>query len=418
MKVTLVNHSDIKGGASMASLRLLDALQAEGVEARMLVKSVDGQSRPDIAVAGSNIQRKLCFIRERAHIFVSNGYNRRHLFDVSTGECGLPLHKHPWIKDADIVVLNWFNQGMMSLDEIKRIADIGKPMVWVMHDMWAMTGICHLAYGCSKFCQECQECPYLGSSRSPDDLSHQIFLRKRHVYDAVGDAIYFVAVSRWLADQAKKSALLAGRYIEVIHNAFPVDDYSISPKRTLTEIGLPDDSRKLIVMCAARLDDPNKDLPRAVDAISMFEARNPGRARFVLCGNIRRPEILREIKMPYHWFGSIDDGSLLADIYAHASAVISTSPFETLGYTLIEGMAAGAVPVSYGKDGRNDVIDHLHNGYIADRSDRFDIVNGLEWALTCKISRHGQQCSVTENFAGQHIAAKYMALFNKILNKR
>lgn len=114
MKVTLVNHSDIKGGASMASLRLLDALQAEGVEARMLVKSVDGQSRPDIAVAGSNIQRKLCFIRERAHIFVSNGYNRRHLFDVSTGECGLPLHKHPWIKDADIVVLNWFNQGMMS----------------------------------------------------------------------------------------------------------------------------------------------------------------------------------------------------------------------------------------------------------------------------------------------------------------
>ena len=38
MKITLVNHSDIVGGASMVSLRLLDALRAQGIDARMIVK--------------------------------------------------------------------------------------------------------------------------------------------------------------------------------------------------------------------------------------------------------------------------------------------------------------------------------------------------------------------------------------------
>ena len=57
MKVTIVNHSDVVGGASMVSLRLMEALQAEGVDARMLVMKQSGQKRADIAEVGTPLRK-------------------------------------------------------------------------------------------------------------------------------------------------------------------------------------------------------------------------------------------------------------------------------------------------------------------------------------------------------------------------
>lgn len=37
MKIVLINHSDTRGGASVVSVRLLEALRALGAEASMLV---------------------------------------------------------------------------------------------------------------------------------------------------------------------------------------------------------------------------------------------------------------------------------------------------------------------------------------------------------------------------------------------
>ncbi|MDE5553929.1 MAG: glycosyltransferase, partial [Muribaculaceae bacterium] len=145
MKVTLVNHSDIVGGASMVSLRLLHALRAEGVDARMIVKQAKGEPDEFITPIGGGMKDRAAFLGERLRIFTANGFNRAQLFKVSIADRGLPVHRHPWIADADIVALNWFNQGMMSLNEIRNIASLGKPIVWTMHDMWPMTGICHHA---------------------------------------------------------------------------------------------------------------------------------------------------------------------------------------------------------------------------------------------------------------------------------
>ena len=37
MKIVLINHSDTRGGASVVSMRLLEALRALGADASMLV---------------------------------------------------------------------------------------------------------------------------------------------------------------------------------------------------------------------------------------------------------------------------------------------------------------------------------------------------------------------------------------------
>ena len=44
MKVTLLNHSDTLGGASVVTFRLMQALRDEGVDAQMLVLSKTSDS--------------------------------------------------------------------------------------------------------------------------------------------------------------------------------------------------------------------------------------------------------------------------------------------------------------------------------------------------------------------------------------
>ena len=418
MKVTIVNHSDVVGGASMVSLRLMEALQAEGVDARMLVMKQSGPKRADIAEVGTPLRKKLCFLREHLHIFLDNGFSRENLFKVSTGECGLPLHRHPWIADADVVLLSWINQGMLSFDEIRRIALTGKAVAWMMHDMWPMTGICHHAGVCEAFRRECGYCSFLGRTAARNDLSHKVFVRKQRLYSSLPKPIMFVAVSDWLARKARESALLGSQPLSVIYNPFPVRLYRLEPRRSREELGLPPADRKLIVMCAARLDNFIKDLPSAVKALNILNDRMPGKAAAVFVGEIRRPEILDALRMPYCHLGNVSDQDCLRDIYAHSDAVISSSSFETLASTLIEGMAAGAVPVSFGGDGRDDIISHNVDGYLAAKGDCNDLAEGLYQALSGAFSREELHRSAERRFSDKVVALKYIDLFKSLINKQ
>ncbi len=387
----------------MASVRLLDALRDQGVDARMIVKTSGGDERPWISAIGGGWRARKAFLAERLRIFMHNGLSRKNLFKVSLGDTGLTLHDHPWIADADVIVLNWFNQGMMSLDELLTLASLGKPVVWVMHDMWPMTGICHHAGQCRRFTVRCGACPLLHSHRR-SDLSTIVFNNKSSVYD--DSAITFVAVSRWLQEMASISALTGGRTVTAINNAFPVNDYSIYPRSSRSDLGLPDDGSRLVVICAARLDDSVKGLPAAVEALNMYSGPCPITA--VLCGDIRSRKILDGLKVPYVLTGPVCDPQRLADIYAHSSVVLSSSSYETLGYTLIEGMAAGAVPVALGGDGRDDVMTHLVSGYLARKGDTADLAAGIDWALSDGPSRERLHAEAARRFDSAVIARRYI----------
>lgn len=413
MKVTLVNHSDTLGGASVVTYRLMEALCRAGVDARMLVvRRATADSR--VALAGNALTRKAAFIAEHLRIVAGNGFSRRNLFKISIASDGLPLHRHPWIKDADVVALNWVNQGMLSLRGIRRIAAMGKPVVWTMHDMWCMTGVCHHAGDCEGFLRDCGNCPLIKDGKDARDMSRSTFRRKERLYDRV--SLHFVAVSRWLASRAKDSALLRDEDVCVIPNAFPVAEFPLTPSLSRAELGLPE-GKRLIVMGAARLDDPIKGLPVAVEALNILADKGCD-AVAVFYGAMRDPAALDGLRLPHISLGTISDRRRLASLYAHADAVISTSQYETLPGTLIEGMAAGCVPVTFGRGGQADIVDHLDTGYIARYGDPVDFASGIEFALGyADEDRDRRSATVAERFSDDAVASEYIDLFNRLLQK-
>ncbi len=473
MKVALLCKSDSTGGAAVVTFRLMNALRRKGIDARMIVTEKKTDSQWVIEAASKNSVR-LPFIAERLRIFAANGFNRSTLFQIDTASNGLPLHRTPFIKDADVICLNWVNQGMLSIKGIRKLSLLGKPLIWTMHDMWNMTGICHHAGYCRRFMSqdgECSDCPLLGKEASRNDLSHKTWLRKMILYKNI--RIHFVAVSNWLADAARRSSLMKEADISVIPNAFPLStapsspspqensssipssissfflkekEPSIHPSLSGIERAIPDllqegndpslprskasraeasASVKKIIFGAARIDDPIKGHSTLVEATRILAEKYPDEAKgleIVTFGALKDPEALKNIAIPHTHLGRISPEEIRS-VYESGAVVVSTSEWETLPGTLIEGQAWGCVPVALNHGGQADIIDHMHTGYLAEWSDdkkenALRIAEGIIWALENRDAiKTGMHRSVIKKFAEDSVADQYIRMFKKLQDK-
>lgn len=404
MKVLFINHSDSLGGASTVTARLVEAMRARGTDARMLVTHRAG-SDPWVALAAPRWRSRIPFLAEHARIFARNGFSRRDLFKASIATDGLPLSHHPWVREADAVVLNWVNQGMLSLGEIRRIG-AARPLVWTMHDMWNLTGVCHHAGTCTRYRGECGHCPLLHGAAREADLSRETFRRKMELYASV--PVHFVAVSSWLARKAAESALLRGRPVSVIPNSYaPVDPARLSR----AELGLPA-AGPLVAMCAARLDDPVKGLPVAVEALNAVADTG---VSAVFVGALRDPSALAALRVPFVHLGPVADRARLQAVFAASAAVISSSLYESFGATLLEAQAAGVTPVSFVHDGRADIICDGLTGYAADSSAGApSLALALRRAIESPIPPDRMR-EAAARFAPGEIAARYEKLIATLL---
>jgi len=413
MKVVFLSTNDALGGAAIVTRRLVAALRADGVDARMVVGVRQG-SELWVSEVGQ-LRRKLAKTLERGEIFLNNGFDRGDLWKVSTGRFGADVCGHPWVKEADIVVLGWVNQGFLSLTQLRRLMKKGKRLVWWMHDLWCVTGICHLPGECTRFEFGCGRCPCLHLAKRRGDLSHRAWVEKMNIL--CDSDIRFVAVSLWQRDMALRSSLLRDKEIVVIPHAFPVEEYYIEPLQGFESEKLwfitKNYRKKLIVMGAARLDDPVKDFPMAIRSLNLFFERHPAEANdceAVFFGALRDPGELAQLKCPYRWLGTLSADEL-RQLYSAAAVVLSTSRFETMGATLMEGMAAGATPVTFGRGGQSDIVTHGINGYIADYGSAESVADCLARALSRPVfSREAQHASVASRFSAVSVASRFRSL--------
>ena len=407
MRVVIINKSDALGGAAIASMRLCQALQAAGADARMLVleRRTDATN---VQAVDSRWGNRYRFLAERLGIFSRNGLSRDTLFQIDTATHGVDLSRHPWVVESDVIVLGWINQAMLSLDGVARLAALGKPLVWVMHDMWNATGICHHAKECQGLYGQCEQCPLLPNGSR---LAQRTWLRKQELYNRCD--IHFVPVSNWLRGVCQSSSLMRGSDITVIPNAIDVTQFNP---------GFLDDNpwnveqgRQVVVMGAARLDDPIKGFDRLTAAMHWLTMNRPdtaGRIHLVLYGALRDPSVLNDIPVPYTHLGYVTD---IQQIYRHAQIVLSSSTRETLPTTLVEGMACGCTAVTTGVGGQRDIVTHQVNGYVTDSLAPEALAHGIEWALNNSCDRQTQHDWIAGKFDMAVIAREHLSLYNRLL---
>lgn len=413
MRVLIVNTSEKTGGAAVAANRLMEALINNGVKAKMLVRDKQTDCLTVVS-AGDGWRQRWHFLWERWRIFMAMHFSKTHLFEADIANVGTDITTLPEFKEADIIHLHWINQGFLSLNGIQKILSSGKPVVWTMHDIWPATAICHYARGCCRYQNKCESCPLL-PRRSVSDLSAVVWRRKNEILRKYH--ISFVACSRWLEGEAKKSALLKGQRVTNIPNPINSHVFCPSDKQQAREaLGLPLD-KHVILFVSQRVTDKRKGLDYLVEAVNRMAVQDSSlkdnTAIAVLGGHSE--EVADLLPLPVFPLGYVSDESKIVKVYNAADVFVLPSLEDNLPNTIMEAMACGVPCVGFNIDGIPEMIGHLKSGYVAKAADADDLARGIKWVLDFKgeeLSKEARR-KVLNSYSQQSVAIKYIELYQE-----
>ena len=413
MRVLIVNTSEKTGGAAVAANRLMEALINNGVKAKMLVRDKQTDCLTVVS-AGDGWRQRWHFLWERWRIFMAMHFSKTHLFEADIANVGTDITTLPEFKEADIIHLHWINQGFLSLNGIQKILSSGKPVVWTMHDIWPATAICHYARGCCRYQNKCESCPLL-PRRSVSDLSAVVWRRKNEILRKYH--ISFVACSRWLEGEAKKSALLKGQRVTNIPNPINSHVFCPSDKQQAREaLGLPLDNH-VILFVSQRVTDKRKGLDYLVEAVNRMAVQDASlkdnTAIAVLGGHSE--EVADLLPLPVFPLGYVSDESKIVKVYNAADVFVLPSLEDNRPNTIMEAMACGVPCVGFNIGGIPEMIGHLKSGYVAKAADADDLARGIKWVLDFKgeeLSKEARR-KVLNSYSQQSVAIKYIELYQE-----
>ena len=420
MKVLIVNTSERTGGAAVAASRLRDALNNNGVKARMLVRD---KQTDDITVA--TVPRTLVprwhVLWERLVIFLRLRLRRERLFEIDIANSGTDITRMREFKEADVVHLHWVNQGMLSLGGIRKILKSGKPVVWTMHDLWPATALCHYARGCHQYTGRCHRCPLLPGGGGESDLSSSVWRRKEQMLQA--GSVFFVTCSRWLEGEAKKSALLRGQHITSIPNTIDTRVYRPHDRREARQrLGLPEQGR-IILFVSQKVTDERKGISFFIEALNTLVEQHPElkeQTTVAILGG-HADEVASQLALPAQPLGYISDEQTIVDVYSSSDVFVTPSLEDNLPNTIMEAMACGVPCVGFRVGGIPEMIDHQKNGYLAQLRDSADLARGIGWVL-CEadadaLSRDALR-KVAQSYSQASVSVRYSEIYQQAIAQK
>ena len=418
LKVVHLNTYDGNGGAGRACLRLSNALNANGVNSKVIVYYKFGQN-PAIDTFSKSIFAKLrAVFNIMAERYLAKLFTKAVKTPFSLQWFGKSIKNHPDLKNADVIHLHWVNHGFLSPKLLAELDELEKPIVWTFHDSNAFTGGCHVRYSCENFHRQCGNCPILRMSGT-NDLSHKTWLRKQKAYTELN--FHVVAPSHWMASSVKHSSLLGVRPTSVIPNTIEVDVFKPYVKAEAKKI-LKIKPSQFVIMSGfmPSKNDKHKGTQYLVDALNELASRPEipnEQIELVIFGN-KDEKNVPEFPFKTTFLGTIGKDDHLAKCYSAADAFITPSLEDNLPNTVMESLACATPVVAFTTGGIPDMVKHLENGYLAKYESASDLADGIEWLFLHEQPEEVQKearRSILTHFAPPVIAGQHEELYYSLL---
>ena len=420
LKVLHISLDDGGSGAGRAAYKLHAGLRRLGHESSMFVArktsadpavrafepKVDSQSRQERRAKIEDDFKR--YTASRPPHLIGDGFT-----DDRSPNGAEPLEQLP---PHDLVNLHWFG-GFLDYKAFFIKVPQASPVVWTLHDMNAFTGGCHYDDYCGKFATRCGACPQLGSG-DEDDLSRQIWTRKSEALAAVGEGrLRLVAVSRWLAEEARRSSLLGDFPVTSINPS--IDSQVFAPRdraAVRSALGVPEDA-SVVLFIADSLVTRRKGFSLLAEALKKLkDAPN----LFLLSLGHHDPGIVKDV--PHLNLGYIEDDLALSGVYSAADVFVMPSVQEAFGQTVLEAMSCGTPVVGFDLGGIPEMVRPGVTGELVPPGDTKalgDAVRGLleDPEKRADLSANGRRAAV-EEFAPDIQAGRYAEVYRSMLGAR
>ncbi|WP_262692940.1 glycosyltransferase [Kordiimonas aestuarii] len=363
MKVLHLTHGT-GGGAGRATLRINQACQVAGLSSAVL--NVANPAERD-----SVYQAKRCKILsagECMDFHLSWKYIERQSQGKSNSLFSLPypavdLLSHPLVQAADIVNLHWVT-WVLAPPHIRQLA-LEKPVVWTMHDYWAVTGGCHYPSGCEQFQTDCFSCPQVNDKLGVVSAS---FRDKRLNLSGI-PSLHVTTPSRFLKESVETSRIFGDKNISHIENPIDLEVFSPLEDRDGTRASLGVEPDECVLVFG---NYHNAEVRKGGDLLQrslnlLFDRNELGSRKFTVItfGTGHNMPDSRHIKLMT--LGSIQDDAMLRDILGIADVLCFPSLEDNYPNSIIEAGALGTPTIAYRSAGMQEMVVNGETGLLVDK---------------------------------------------------
>ncbi len=422
MKVLLVSTAERTGGGAIAARRLMVALNKNGIDAKMLVRD---RQTDDCRVVARGSKWHKAVERLRLMLALRKPYKQTWNYDLALD--GIDILSTPEYREADVVHLHWVNQGMLSLDQLRRMLVSGKRIVWTLHDEWPFRGIKHLSLaqlqqkllqGKSKALtlqdEKLFDSIMLYTGIGIDTVNRKIlnleakhFAFKQDIYRK-GD-INFVGCSQWIAHLAQK--VMPQARVCHINNCIPQDIFQPQDQREARAVFCLPANKKLILFTCQKVTNELKGFSFLLDALQHLPHPKP---HLVVVGGGAEDALGSVADFPreaMHFIPYVNGEAAMAGLYAAVDCFVTPSLQDNLPNTIAEAMSCGTPCVGFNTGGIPEMISHMHNGYVAEYCNSKDLAQGIVQVLEHPEWREAALQSARQDYSEENTAKLYGNLY-------
>lgn len=316
----------------------------------------------------------------------------------------------------DVIHLHNPHDNFLGIRDIAKLAS-WRPMIWTIHDFWAMTGHCASPHGCEGLWKEgCPACAHLAHYPAlQKDVSARLFAEKKKAFRQ--HSIRFTVPSEWMKRQFEASHL-SGLDCVCICNSLDIKRWKLLEKKSArARCGIAPE-QKVIGFIAS---DPEKKL-KGMDALLGALSRLPNPEDYLLLIAGKKSALLEKLDARFQtrYLGYLHEQEKLNEFYALADLLVNPSVYETFGLTTIEAMACGTPAAAFPVCAMPDII-HESCGFLANDISEEALAETIRMALADPetLAQKGQASRrrVEELFSEERMLTEFEALYKKTTGK-
>lgn len=345
MNILFLNTTYLCGGAEKVTNQIFDGMRVRG---HQVYEIVSYHKRPERLKEGISVlyngkkglilNRLLTGNHSNASICIF--YSRRQILKFIRD------------KKIDIVHLHNAHGNFLGIDDIRAIGELC-PIVWTLHDFWAITGHCTYPTDCPDLWKEgCISCPQLGNYPPlRKNISAKLYTAKKDAFQNAG--IHYVVPSMWMEQQVRQS-ILSEQDIRCIPNSLDIRQWTAHSKPSLREKYQFPADKKILAFVAADPQKKLKGMNLLLSALSRLS--NPENYLLLIAGRKGELEDIEKRGFLVRHFGYITDQKKMNEFYSLADLLINPSTYETFGLVNIEAMASGTPVIAFSICAMKEII--------------------------------------------------------------
>ncbi|NTU78063.1 MAG: glycosyltransferase [Chloroflexales bacterium] len=421
MRVLHVTTNDQSGGAARAAYRLHRGLRAIGVDSTVFCAERDSDD-PTVRAIGQPDSRTVQLARRVRYELIERAfrpYRQRRPAGLEPFTDDRSRYGEEFVRKlppADLITLHWV-AGFLDYRAFFSRVPQRTPVVWRLSDMNAFTGGCHYDEECGRYVAACGACPQL-SSREPDDLSHQIWRRKRLAFDRVAPGrLHIVALNQWIAGEVRRSALLQNVPVHYIPNGLDTEAFAPRDRAFARQVlGLPPQAR-VVLFVAGTYGNRRKGFALLSEALAGMDDMGD-----LILLSIGRGSGQVEGGIPHVALGALSQDHMLSLVYSAADVFAIPSLQDNMPSTALEAIACGTPVVGFDVGGVPEMVRPQVTGLLAPKGDVAGLRAALrrlldDAALRRALSERCRQIALAE-YTLEIQARRYQALYETILGPR